>query len=163
MSGIDPGADVGHVHLRVSDLERSIVFYRDAMGFDLVERWGSQAAFLSAGGYHHHVGLNTWESAGGPPAPRGSAGLYHVAFRYPSRRALAQALRRLIDHEVPIEGASDHGPSEAIYLSDPDGNGIEVYRDRPREQWPRRADGSLHMHNAPLDLAALLDELAAAG
>jgi catechol 2,3-dioxygenase len=156
VSGIDPGADVGHVHLKVSDLERSIAFYRDAMGFDLVERWGTQAAFLSAGGYHHHVGLNTWESAGGSPPPRGATGLYHVAFRYPTRRALAHALRRLIDHEVPIEGAADHGPSEAIYLSDPDGNGIEIYRDRPRERWPRRADGSLHMHNAPLDLVALL-------
>lgn len=158
MGGIDPGVDVGHIHLKVSDLERAITFYRDAMGFDLMERWGTQAAFLSAGGYHHHIGLNTWESAGGPPPAPGTTGLYHVAFRYPSRQALAQALRRLLDHEVPIDGAVDHGPSEAIYLRDPDGNGIEISRDRSRERWPRRADGSLHMHRAPLDLAALLRE-----
>ena len=152
---IDPGTRVGHVHLKVSDLERSITFYRDVLGFDVMQRWGPQAAFLSAGGYHHHVGLNTWESLGGrPPAP-GTTGLYHVAFLYPSRAALAEAYRRLIEHGVPLDGAADHGVSEALYLRDPDGNGIELYRDRPREEWPRDAAGDLQMGSARLDLESL--------
>jgi len=152
---VDPRVDVGHVHLKVSDLERSIRFYRDVLGFEVMQRMGTQAAFLSAGGYHHHVGLNTWESAGGPPSPRGAAGLYHVAFRYPDRAALGKALRRLIEHSVPLDGASDHGVSEALYLRDPDGNGIELYWDRPREDWPRDAAGGLAMVTRRLDLDAL--------
>ena len=154
--GIDPGTDIGHVHLRVSDLDRSIAFYTEALGFEVQARLPG-AAFLSAGGYHHHIGLNTWESAGGPP-PRGSTGLYHFAIRYPTRAALAKALRRLGEAGIPISGASDHGVSEAIYLDDPDGNGIEIYWDRPREDWPRREDGSIDMFTAPLDLKGLLAE-----
>ena len=153
---IDPRVDVGHVHLKVSDLERAVRFYSEVLGFDLTQRYGAQAAFLSAGGYHHHVGLNTWESRGGPPPPAGTTGLYHVAFRYPDRPALARALRRLIDHSVALEGASDHGVSEALYLRDPDGNGIELYWDRPREEWPRTEAGELHMGTRPLDLRDLL-------
>lgn len=153
---IDPRVDVGHVHLKVSDLERAVRFYTRALGFEVMQRMGNGAAFLSAGGYHHHVGLNTWESAGGKPPPPGSTGLYHIAFRYPDRAALARALRRLMRHAIPLEGAADHGVSEALYLRDPDGNGIELYRDRPRDEWPREADGSLRMFTRPLDLEALL-------
>jgi catechol 2,3-dioxygenase len=150
---------IGHVHLKVADLSRAIAFYRDALGFDLMEQMGNSAAFLSAGGYHHHIGLNTWESRGGSPPAPGTTGLYHFAILYPSRLELARALKRLVDFGVPIDGASDHGVSEAIYLRDPDGNGIEIYRDRPREEWPRDSDGGLAMVNAPLDLRALLREL----
>jgi catechol 2,3-dioxygenase len=157
-SQIDPGVRIGHVHLKVADLEQSLAFYRDVLGFQLTQRFGSQAAFLSAGGYHHHLGLNTWESRGGSAPPPGSTGLYHVAIVYPTRALLADALRRLQKAGVPIEGASDHGVSEAIYLRDPDGNGVELYRDRPREQWPRTSDGSIEMFTHPLDLAALLKE-----
>jgi catechol 2,3-dioxygenase len=163
MGGIDPRAEIGHVHLKVADLARAIAFYRDVLGFDLVSRWGDGAAFLSAGGYHHHIGLNTWESRGGAPPPSGSTGLYHLAIRLPDRAALARTLRRLLDHGVPVEGAADHGPSEAIYLRDPDGNGVEIYRDRPREEWPRRADGSVNLYTAPLDLAGLLGEADGSG
>ncbi len=159
METIDPGVDIGHVHLKVADLDRALAFYRDVLGFELRAHLGDQAAFLSAGGYHHHIGLNTWESKGGSPPPRGTTGLYHVAIRYPSRAALAEALRRLRDAGVPLSGAADHGVSEALYLQDPDGNGIELYCDRAREQWPRGADGELAMITAPLDLADLLAEL----
>jgi catechol 2,3-dioxygenase len=155
---IDPGTDIGHVHLKVSDLDRAVAFYRDVLGFDEMTRMGDQAAFLSAGGYHHHIGLNTWESKGGPPPPRGTTGLFHFAIRYPSRAALAKALRRVVEAGVPLSGASDHGVSEAIYLNDPDGNGIELYRDRPREEWRTRPDGGLMMVTEPLDLNALLAE-----
>jgi len=153
---IDPRVDVGHVHLKVADLERSIRFYAEVLGFEVTQRYGSQAAFLSAGGYHHHVGLNTWESAGGPPPAPGTTGLYHVAFRYPDRAALAVAYRRLIAHSVALDGASDHGVSEALYLRDPDGNGIELYWDRPTEEWPRTPEGDLAMVTRRLDLEALL-------
>jgi catechol 2,3-dioxygenase len=157
---IDPRVDVGHVHLKVSDLDRALGFYRDVLGFELKQRIGDQAAFLAAGDYHHHVGLNTWESRGGSPPPRGSTGLYHVAFRYPDRRSLAEALRRLLEAGTPLTGASDHGVSEALYLRDPDGNGIELYVDRPQDQWPRPADGrGVAMISVPLDLDALLAEV----
>ena len=149
---IDPGTRIGHVHLKVADLERALGFYRDVLGFELTQRYGSQAAFVSAGGYHHHIGLNTWESRGGSPPPRGTTGLYHVAILYPTRAALADALRRVVAAGIEIEGASDHGVSEAIYLRDPDGNGIELYRDRPEAEWPRQPDGSLDMTTGPLDL-----------
>lgn len=155
---IDPGTEIGHVHLKVSDLDRAVAFYRDVLGFDEMARMGDQAAFLSAGGYHHHIGLNTWESKGGSPPPPGTTGLFHFAIRYPSRAALANALRRVVEAGVPLSGASDHGVSEAIYLNDPDGNGIELYRDRPREEWRTRPDGSLMMITEPLDLNALLAE-----
>jgi catechol 2,3-dioxygenase len=154
---IDPRVDVGHVHLKVADLDRAIAFYRDVLGFELQQRVGNEAAFLSAGGYHHHVGLNTWESGGGSPPPFGTTGLYHVAFRYPDRQTLAGALKRLLEHGVRLSGASDHGVSEALYLRDPDENGIELYYDRPREQWPRDGDG-VAMFSAPLDLQGLLAE-----
>ena len=158
-TAIHPETRIGHVHLKVSDLPRAVDFYRDAFGFELMEEYGQSAAFLSAGGYHHHLGLNTWESRGGrPPAPR-TTGLYHFAILYPTRKELARALKRLIDHGVPIDGASDHGVSEAIYLRDPDGNGIEIYRDRPREEWPREPDGGIAMVTEPLDLRGLLREL----
>ena len=154
---IDPGVDIGHVHLKVSDIERALAFYRDVLGFELMQRFGSQAAFVSAGGYHHHIGLNTWESRGGSPAPPGTTGLYHVAIRYPTRAALADALRRLTRAGIPLEGASDHGVSEALYLRDPDGNGIELYWDRPREEWPRPEDGGgVAMVTQPLELGDLL-------
>jgi catechol 2,3-dioxygenase len=157
---IDPRVDIGHVHLKVADIDRALAFWSGILGFEVTQRFGDQAAFISAGGYHHHIGLNTWESKGGPPPPRGSTGLYHVAVRYPDRRALADALRRLVDARVPIDGATDHGVSEAIYLRDPDGNGVELYRDRPREEWPRAGDGEgVAMFNAPFDLEALLREL----
>jgi catechol 2,3-dioxygenase len=155
---IDPGVDIGHVHLKVSDLDRAVDFYRDVLGFEEMTRMGDQAAFLSAGGYHHHIGLNTWESKGGSPPPPGSTGLFHVAIRYPTRAALAKALKRLVDAGVPLSGASDHGVSEAIYLHDPDGNGIELYRDRPREEWKTGPDGNLVMVSEPFDLNALLAE-----
>jgi catechol 2,3-dioxygenase len=159
MSQLDPGVDIGHVHLKVADLERAIGFYRDVLGFDLMQQLGDQAAFLSAGGYHHHIGLNTWESKGGSPPPRGTTGLYHVAIRYPDRPALAKALKTVVEAGIPISGASDHGVSEAIYLQDPDANGIELYRDRPKEEWPRAPDGQgVAMTTQPLDLRALLAE-----
>jgi catechol 2,3-dioxygenase len=159
---INAAVEIGHVHLKVSELERSIAFYSGVLGFELMQRWGTSAAFLSAGGYHHHIGLNTWESLGGPPPAEGTTGLYHFAIRYPDRASLGDALRRLREASVPLDGASDHGVSEALYLRDPDGNGIELYRDRSREEWPRAADGSLLMTSAPLDLAALLREAAEA-
>lgn len=159
---IDPGVTVGHVHLKVSDLERSISFYRDVLGFEVMQRMGDSAAFLSAGGYHHHVGLNTWESKGASPGPRRAPGLYHAAFLYPSRQALARAYGRLVEHGVPLEGAADHGVSEALYLRDPDGNGLELYRDRPREEWPRSDDGALRMISAALDVNALLESAGSA-
>jgi catechol 2,3-dioxygenase len=155
---IDPRVDIGHVHLKVSDLDRALAFYSGVLGFELTTRMGQQAAFLSAGGYHHHIGLNTWESRNGAPPAPGTTGLYHVAIRYPDRAALADALRRLVDARIPLEGASDHGVSEALYLRDPDGNGIELYRDRPRAEWPRAADGSLRMTTERLDVDALLEE-----
>lgn len=158
---IAAGTRIGHVHLKVADLERALGFYCGVLGFELTQRYGPGAAFVSAGGYHHHVGLNTWESRGGPPPAAGATGLYHLAILYPDRAALADALRRLVAAGIPLEGASDHGVSEALYLRDPDGNGVELYRDRPREEWPRAADGSLAMHTAPLDLDALLREPAA--
>jgi len=155
---IDPGTRTGHVHLKVADIERALEFYCGVLGFQLMQRRRPQAAFISAGGYHHHIGLNTWESRGGnPPAP-GTTGLYHLAILYPTRAALADALRRLMAANIPLEGASDHGVSEALYLRDPDDNGVELYCDRPREQWPRTADGELAMFTAPLDLIALLKE-----
>jgi catechol 2,3-dioxygenase len=149
---IDPRVDIGHVHLKVADLDRALGFWRDVLGFEETQRYGDQAVFLSAGGYHHHIGLNTWESRGGPPPAPGTTGLFHVAIRYPDRRTLADALRRLVDAGIPLEGASDHGVSEALYLCDPDGNGVELYRDRPREEWPAE------MFTAPLDVRALLAE-----
>lgn len=155
---IDPRVDIGHVHLKVSDLDRALAFYSGVLGFELTTRMGQQAAFLSAGGYHHHLGLNTWESRNGSPPAPGTTGLYHVAIRYPDRAALADALRRLIDARIPLEGASDHGVSEALYLRDPDGNGLELYRDRPRAEWPRAADGSVRMTTERLDVGALLEE-----
>ena len=156
---IDPGVDIGHVHLKVADIDRALGFYRDVLGFDVTQRMGDQAAFISAGGYHHHIGLNTWESRGGSPPPRGTTGLYHVAIRYPTRAALGDALRRLVDAGIPLEGATDHGVSEALYLRDPDDNGVELYVDRPQEEWPRAADREgVAMVNAPLDLEALLAE-----
>ncbi|MCC6318022.1 MAG: VOC family protein [Gemmatimonadaceae bacterium] len=155
---IDPGVDIGHVHLKVSDIERSLAFYCGVLGFEVQQRYGTQAAFISAGGYHHHIGLNTWESRGGSPPPRGTTGLYHVAIRYPTRASLADALQRLIDAGITLDGASDHGVSEALYLRDPDENGVELYRDRPQSEWPRGADGSLQMVTAALDLPALLAE-----
>lgn len=156
---IHPETQIGHVHLKVSDLPRAIAFYRDALGFEVMEQMGNSAAFLSAGGYHHHLGLNTWESRGGSPPAPGTTGLYHFAILYPTRQELARALQRLLDHGVGIDGASDHGVSEAIYLHDPDGNGIEIYRDRPRSEWPREADGSIAMVTERLDLRDLLREL----
>ena len=155
---IDPGVRIGHVHLKVADIDRALNFYCGVLGFQLMQRRGPQAAFISAGGYHHHIGLNTWESRGGSPPPPGATGLYHLAVLYPTRAALADALRRLIAANIPLEGASDHGVSEALYLRDPDDNGVELYWDRPREQWPRGADGELAMFTAPLDLVALLKE-----
>ena len=160
---IHPGVRIGHVHLKVADLERSLAFYSGVLGFEIQERWGAQAAFISAGGYHHHIGLNTWDSLGGRPPGPGTTGLYHVAILYPSRAALADALQRLMRARVTLEGASDHGVSEAIYLRDPDGNGVELYRDRPPEEWPRDSQGRLAMTNQPFDLDALLREIAGAG
>lgn len=157
---IDPRVDIGHVHLKVADIERSLAFYCGVLGFELVQRMGDSAAFISAGGYHHHIGLNTWESYGGSPPPPGSTGLYHFAIRYPDRRSLADALIRLQRANIGLEGASDHGVSEALYLRDPDGNGVELYWDRPQEVWPRSEDGQIRMYSRPLDLAFLLAEAA---
>jgi catechol 2,3-dioxygenase len=159
-SRIDPRVQIGHVHLKVADLERALAFYCGVLGFELMQRMGPSAAFISAGGYHHHIGLNTWESREGPPPPPGTTGLYHLAIRYPDRRTLADALRRLATARVPLEGASDHGVSEALYLRDPDDNGVELYWDRPAAEWPRTSDGQLTMYTRALDLASLL---AAAG
>jgi catechol 2,3-dioxygenase len=155
---IHPDVRIGHVHLTVSNLERALKFYRDVLGFEVTQRYGRSAVFLSAGGYHHHVALNTWEGEGAPQPPPGRTGLYHFAILYPSRRELARAFKRLFDHGVPIEGASDHGVSQAIYLRDPDGNGVELYWDRPREEWPR-VEGQLQMATEPLNLNGLLAEL----
>ena len=155
---IDPGVDIGHVHLKVADIERALGFYCGVLGFELQQRFGDQAAFVSAGGYHHHIGLNTWMSKGGSPPARGSTGLFHVAIRYPSRAALAEALRRVAAAGILIDGASDHGVSEALYLRDPDQNGIELYWDKPKDQWPLDADGNLAMVTDPLDVQALLAE-----
>jgi len=155
---LDPRTDIGHVHLKVADLDRAVTFYRDVLGFELVARLGDQAAFLSAGGYHHHIGLNTWESSGGMPPPRGATGLYHVAIRFPTRAALARAVRRLLEIRYPVDGASDHLVSEAIYLRDADQNGIELYWDRPRDKWPRTPDGGVAMAVDPLDIDDLLAE-----
>jgi catechol 2,3-dioxygenase len=152
---IDPGVTVGHVHLKVSDLQKSLDFYCGVLGFELTQRLGTSAAFVSAGGYHHHLGLNTWESRGGSPPPSGTTGLYHVALRYPTRAALAHALHRLESASIPLDGAADHGVSEALYLHDPDGNGLELYWDRPREDWPRTADGGVAMGTERLDLEGL--------
>src|SRR6266511_4341507 len=150
---IDPRVDIGHVHLKVSDIERALGFYRDVLGFEVMARYGDEAVFISAGEYHHHLGLNTWESKDGSPPPRGTTGLFHVAIRYPDRRTLAQAVRAVLDAGIPLDGASDHGVSEAIYLHDPDENGIELYRDRPQQEWPRDGD-RLDIYTAPLDLQA---------
>jgi len=158
MPPIDPGVRIGHVHLKVADLERAIGFYRDVLGFEVTQRSAKDAAFLSAGGYHHHIGLNTWESKGGSPPARGSTGLFHAAILYPTRAALADALRRLHHAGVHLDGAADHGVSEALYLRDPDGNGLELYWDRPQEAWPRSADGGVAMFTRTLDLEALLAE-----
>lgn len=149
---------IGHVHLKVSDLDRALAFYRDLLGFEVTMMYGDQAAFLSAGGYHHHIGLNTWHSKGLPPAPSHSVGLYHTAIVYPERKDLAKVFKRLRDAGYPLTGASDHGVSEALYLDDPDGNGVELYWDRPRELWPAKEDGSLNMYTVALDLADLLQE-----
>jgi catechol 2,3-dioxygenase len=157
---IDPGVDIGHVHLKVADLDRALAFYCDVLGFELQQRLGDEAAFVSAGGYHHHIGLNTWHSKGGSPPAPGTTGLFHFAIRYPTRRALAITLQALIEAGVLLGGASDHGVSEALYLSDPDGNGIELYWDRPREQWPQPQPGQkVEMYTRPLDLQGLLAEV----
>lgn len=156
---IDAGVRIGHVHLKVSDLDRALKFYCDVLGFELVQRMGSAAAFLSAGGYHHHIGLNTWHSKGASPPPERHTGLYHVAILYPTRAALADALKRLIEAKIPLDGAADHGVSEALYLHDPDSNGLELYWDKPESEWPRDASGALRMVTDPLDLEDLLTEL----
>jgi catechol 2,3-dioxygenase len=156
---IGPGVRIGHVHLKVADLDRALRFYCDILGFELMVRLGNEAAFVSAGGYHHHIGLNTWESAGGKPPPPNTTGLYHVAILYPTRAELSDALKRLIRAGITLEGASDHGVSEALYLRDPDQNGIELYWDRPREQWPHSPDGKVTLFTRPLDLNSLLDEI----
>ena len=155
---IHPQVRIGHVHLKVADLQRALDFYVGVLGFELTQRYGTQAAFVSAGGYHHHIGLNTWESAGGEPPPAGTTGLYHLAIVYPTRAALADAFRRLTKAGIALEGASDHGVSEALYLRDPDGNGVELFWDRPREKWPRTPEGGINMFTHPLDLDALLEE-----
>ena len=156
---IPPATRIGHVHLKVSDLERSLKFYRDLLGFEVQQLYGNGAAFLSAGGYHHHIGLNTWHSKGAGPAPVKTAGLYHTAILYPTRKDLAAIFKKLLDAKYPFTGASDHGVSEALYLDDPDGNGVELYWDRPKEQWPLNPDGSLNMYTRGLDLENLLAEL----
>lgn len=150
---------IGHIHLKVSNLDRALTFYRDLLGFEVTERMGDSAVFLSAGGYHHHIGLNTWHSEDAPRASKGGVGLYHTAILYPSRKDLAEVLKRLLDTSYPLTGAADHGVSEAIYLEDPDGNGVELYHDRPREEWPKKEDGSLQMYTRRLDLEDLLKEL----
>ncbi len=159
-TAIHPQARIGHVHLKVADLDRAIGFYAGVLGFEVQQKFGSRAAFLSAGVYHHHIGLNTWESLGSTPPPPGHTGLYHTAFLYPDRATLGDALRRLRDAGIPLTGAADHGVSEAVYLDDPDGNGVELYRDRAPEEWPRDAQGQLQMVNAPLDVEALIAEAA---
>ncbi len=156
---IDPRVRIGHVHLKVADLERALRFYCGVLGFEVTQRYGTQAAFVSAGGYHHHIGLNTWESRGGSPPPPGTTGLYHTAILYPTRRVLAVALRSVLEAGIPLDGASDHGVSEALYLRDPDDNGVELYWDRPPEQWPRTAGGELAMFTRRLDLNGLLREI----
>jgi catechol 2,3-dioxygenase len=156
---INPQVRIGHVHLKVADLERSLAFYCDVLGFELMQRMGDSAAFIAAGGYHHHIGLNTWESLGGQPPQPGTTGLYHLAILYPTRAALADALRRLIDSGIPLDGAADHGVSEALYLHDPDLNGVELYWDRPEEQWPRTPDGQLAMYTRRLNMEGLLAEV----
>ena len=155
---LDPAVRIGHVHLKVADIERSLAFYCGVLGFQLMQRFGPGAAFISAGGYHHHIGLNTWESAGGQPPAPGTTGLYHVAILYPTRASLGDALRRLQGAGIKLDGAADHGVSEALYLRDPDGNGVELYRDRPQDQWPRTPDGGIAMFTHPLDLDTLLAE-----
>ncbi len=155
----DPAVHIGHVHLKVADLERSLAFYSGVLGLDIMQRIGDSAAFLSAGGYHHHIAINTWESLGGHPPPSGSTGLYHTAIVYPSRAALAAALHRVLQAGIALDGAADHGVSESIYLRDPDDNGVELYRDRPQPSWPRNPDGSLAMYTRHLDLDSLLDEV----
>jgi catechol 2,3-dioxygenase len=155
---IDAGTSIGHVHLKVADIDRSLAFYCGVLGFELTTRMGDQAAFVSAGGYHHHIGLNTWESKGGPPPAPGTTGLYHVAIRYPSRAALGDALRRLVEAGIRLDGASDHGVSEALYLHDPDSNGVELYRDRPQAEWPRDENGGLTMYTRPADIEGILAE-----
>jgi catechol 2,3-dioxygenase len=157
---IGPGVRIGHVHLKVADLDRALRFYCDVLGFELMVRLGNEAAFVSAGGYHHHIGLNTWESAGGNPPPLNATGLYHLAILYPTRVELSDALNRLIRAGITLDGASDHGVSEALYLRDPDQNGVELYWDRPREQWPLGPDGKVTLFTRPLDLNGLLDESA---
>ena len=157
-AAIAPNVRIGHVHLKVADLERSLAFYCGVLGFQVTQRYGKEAAFLSAGGYHHHIALNTWESRGGSPPAPGTTGLFHLAILYPDRATLADALRRLPGANIPLEGASDHGVSEALYLRDPDDNGVELYRDRPTDEWPRKEDGSLDMFTRSLDVAALLRE-----
>ena len=156
MTSIDPGAQIGHVHLKVAELDRAVAFYRDVLGFQVTGRIGDQLAFLAAGDYHHHIGLNTLESFRGCAPAAGTTGLYHAAIRYPTREALARALRQVLDREHPVSHGSDHGASESVYLTDPDGNGLELYWDRPLEKWPRTADGALALVNFPLDLDALL-------
>lgn len=156
---VPDGTDIGHVHLKVGDLQRSLDFYCGLLGFEVMATYGADAAFISAGGYHHHIGLNTWYSKGAPPAPRKTAGLFHIAIRYPTRRDLAKILHRLKEADYPLTGAADHGVSEALYLDDPDQNGIELYWDRPREQWPKKPDGSLNMYTRPLDLEGLMGEI----
>jgi catechol 2,3-dioxygenase len=155
---IDPAVRLGHVHLKVADIERSLAFYCGVLGFAVKARYGTQAAFIAAGDYHHHIGINTWESLGAGPPPRHSTGLFHHAILYPTRAVLADALRRLIEARIPLDGASDHGVSEALYLRDPDENGVELYWDRPQDQWPRNADGSIDMYTKRLDLDGLLRE-----
>jgi catechol 2,3-dioxygenase len=155
---LDSRVDIGHVHLKVSDIDRSLAFYEGVLGFDVVARMGDEAAFISAGGYHHHIGLNTWESKGAGPPPPNTTGLFHTAIRFPDRKNLAQAVKRVLDAGIPLTGASDHGVSEAIYLRDPDDNGVELYRDRPQEEWPRTPDGQMTMYTRPLDVEALLAE-----
>lgn len=155
---INPLVKIGHIHLKVSDLERSLKFYKEAFGFELTQKYGEEAAFISAGGYHHHIGLNTWESKGGQWPPAGCTGLFHLALLYPDRKSLAVALRRIVSLGIKIEGASDHGVSEAIYFSDPDGNGIEIYWDRAEYEWPRNSNGTINMFTKRLDLNELLEE-----
>ncbi|MGB2201327.1 MAG: VOC family protein [Pseudooceanicola atlanticus] len=155
---VHPATRIGHVHLKVADLDRAIAFYSGVLGFEVTQKYGRQAAFLSAGGYHHHIGLNTWESRNGTPPPPGHTGLFHTAFLYADRAQLADALRRLVEAGIPLDGASDHGVSEALYLRDPDGNGVELYWDRPEPEWPRDPNGDLKMVTEPLDVQALLED-----
>ena len=157
--GIHPDTRIGHVHLKVADLDRALSFYRDLLGFELIQKIGDQAAFISAGGYHHHIGLNTWESKEGTPPPPGHTGLYHTAILYPNRKELAKALKTLLNADYPLQGAADHGVSEAIYLADPDGNGVELYYDKPEELWPRKQNGELDMFTKSLDIDNLLSEI----